>query len=117
MPRRAARPCAHPGCPALAQPGQSYCAQHLSEHRRQQDTERGSSTQRGYGRRWRKISARFLANNPICERCHRAKATVAHHIIRKAQGGSDDPINLQALCGLCHAQVHAQAGELFGHDR
>jgi hypothetical protein len=34
--------------------------------------------------------------------------------VRKADGGSDDPINLQAVCAVCHAQIHAEAGELFG---
>jgi 5-methylcytosine-specific restriction endonuclease McrA len=39
---------------------------------------------------------------------------VVHHIVARSDGGSDDPINLQALCSLCHAQVEAQAGTLFG---
>jgi len=114
MPRRAPHPCAHPGCASLVQPGRSYCARHLSERRRRQDARRGTAAERGYDARWRTVRDRFIANHPTCERCRRAPSTIAHHIVRKSKGGSDDPINLQALCSLCHAQVHAAAKELFG---
>jgi RNA-directed DNA polymerase len=30
-----------------------------------------------------------------------------HHIVRKADGGSDDLVNLQLLHPACHRQVHA----------
>ena len=117
MPSRASHPCAHPGCPELVKPGERYCAVHLREDRRQQDELRGSSTERGYGMSWRKKRDSFLKANPICERCHRAPATMAHHIVPKRDGGSDDPINLQALCDMCHAQVHSKLGTLFGGHR
>ena len=118
MARRAARPCAHPGCPALVHdPGQRYCKEHLRAYRQQQDARSGSSAERGYDRNWREVRNRYLAENPVCERCGRYKAEVVHHIVPKQQGGSDDPINMQALCGMCHAQVHSQLGTLFGGYR
>lgn len=115
MARRAARPCAQAGCPALVlDPGQRYCPVHLRIYRQKQDEQRGSSAERGYGMRWRDVRDRYLKGHPTCERCGRNKAEVVHHIVPKRQGGSDDPINLQALCTLCHAQVHAKLGTLFG---
>lgn len=115
MPRRAPRPCAYAGCPNLVQgPGERYCTDHLRQYRAQQDQSRGTAAERGYGTRWAAIRDRFLRDNPKCERCQRSPATIAHHIIPKRNGGSDDPINLQALCKLCHAQVHAAGGQLFG---
>ena len=115
MPRRAAHACAYPGCPALVHdPGERYCHAHRQQMRRQQDERRGTAAERGYDARWREISDRVLEEHPICERCRRNKATLVHHIIPRDAGGSDDPINLQALCVVCHAQVHAQLGTLFG---
>ena len=116
MARRAARPCAHPGCPALVHdPGQRYCQEHQAEEWRNQSRQRrAEGTHADYGPRWREIRARILRERPTCERCGRVRAVVVHHIVPRSQGGSDDPINLQALCGLCHAQVEAKAGSLFG---
>jgi len=91
-----------------------FCAEHQAEEYRRQDARRGTPSERGYDARWREISARILEERPICERCGRARSTVVHHIITKRDGGSDDDVNLQALCALCHAQVHAAAGSLFG---
>ena len=35
-----------------------------------------------------------------------AVALQVHHVIEVAQGGTDDPANLQLLCAECHAEVH-----------
>ena len=118
MPRRAARPCNHPGCPALVTDrAQRLCAEHLREYRTRQDAARGSSTERGYDSTWRATRDRYLTEHPICERCKRARSEDVHHIVPKRRGGSDEPINLQALCGLCHRQVEAKLGTLFGGHR
>lgn len=114
MPTRAGRPCPSPGCPRVVRGGKRYCDEHQAEEYRRQDERRGTATQRGYGAGWRDKRDYFIAQNPVCERCGRSAATVAHHVVRKRDGGSDDPINLKALCQLCHAQVHAAAKELFG---
>lgn len=33
--------------------------------------------------------------------------TEMHHIVRRSQGGSNDPTNLAFLCAFCHRAVHA----------
>ena len=110
MPRRAARACSHPGCPLLVrESGVSRCPEHQQEYERKQDARRGSATERGYDARWREIRDRFLAEHPLCEKCGKA-ATVAHHIVRRREGGKDTPHNLMALCGSCHSRLHAKAG-------
>jgi 5-methylcytosine-specific restriction protein A len=98
----------------VTDPNRRYCDAHQAQEWKRQDERRGSSTQRGYGAQWREIRDRVLADRPLCERCGRKRATLVHHILPKQQGGSDDPINLQALCDLCHAQIHAAGGQLFG---
>ena len=32
--------------------------------------------------------------------------TEAHHIVRRSQGGTDDPSNLAWICSFCHRRVH-----------
>ena len=45
---------------------------------------------------------------PKCERCDYDNTNVlqSHHKIRKADGGSDDPLNLELLCPNCHYTEH-----------
>lgn len=35
------------------------------------------------------------------------RATQAHHIHRRSQGGTDQPENLAAVCEACHTHIHA----------
>lgn len=69
---------------------------------------RGSSSERGYGWDWQK--ARELAirrDLGLCVPCLKQGRTTAFaqvdHVIPKAQGGTDDPENLQCICADCHA--------------
>lgn len=98
MPFKAPRPCAWPGCPELTYG--RFCPGHV----RQYERERGSSTQRGYDRRWREIRDRILRERPICEDCAMDRATEVHHIIPKRYGGTDTPDNLMSLCKSCHSR-------------
>lgn len=110
MPYKAARPCSHPGCPELVrEPGVSRCPKHQREYEQAQDAKRGTAAERGYDARWREIRERFLYDHPMCEKCG-APATVAHHIVRRRDGGKDTPRNLMALCASCHGRLHAKAG-------
>ena len=101
MPRRPGRPCAWRGCTALVHGKDRYCTTHLAQVRKEQDGERGSSTARGYGAKWRAIRDEFLKYHPYCARCG-ARATTVHHRSRKRAGGSDDDGNLEPLCTRCH---------------
>lgn len=68
---------------------------------------RGSASSRGYGAKWRKIrKAALYRDMGLCVHCRsRGDITVAtevDHIVRKADGGTDDLDNLQSLCRPCH---------------
>ncbi len=114
MPNHPAKPCVYPGCVALVH-GRDvrYCPDHLAEVRHQQDTRRGTAATRGYDAKWRVVRYKFLKEHPICVDCGES-ATVAHHIIRRRNGGTDDEQNLVPLCATCHAKLHAKSGESFG---
>ena len=89
-----------------------YCDEHLAEHRRKQDAQRGTAAQRGYDAQWRVMRDKFLADHPACGICG-AHATVAHHLRRRREGGTDDADNLQSLCNVCHARLHAEHRDSF----
>lgn len=73
-----------------------------------QGQDRGNRHARGYGNRWERIRRQVLdRDDKLCQECSRhGIATAAYavdHIRPKAQGGTDDPDNLQSLCKRCHA--------------
>jgi 5-methylcytosine-specific restriction protein A len=109
MPRRAARPCAEPGCPRLVRGQDSRCPEHQRAYEKEMDARRGTPSERGYDARWQVIRERFLKDHPRCEKCG-STATVAHHVVRRRNGGADNPRNLMALCASCHSRLHALAG-------
>ena len=113
MPRKAARPCSHPGCPNLVtDPRKRFCTEHQKQEYKRQDATRGTAAERGYNERWRIIRGRFLKRNPTCVQCG-APATVAHHKIRRRDGGRNTDDNLMALCQSCHSRLHARSGDSF----
>lgn len=74
---------------------------------RYDDERRGSTTERGYGWKWQQLRERILQRDQYrCQACMRngwlTAATTVDHIVEKADGGSDDPSNLQSLCKPCH---------------
>lgn len=116
MPRKPLRPCNNPGCRNLVEKG--YCAGHEKEraaqkrqHDKRYNRERGSAAARGYGGRWRKYRAAYLAKHPLCmedlkENKYEPSIDVDHIIPVE---GPDDPLfwdedNHQALCHSCHSR-------------
>lgn len=111
MPTRPPTPCASPSCPRLTHA--RLCAEHTSTRR--YDRERGSSAERGYGARWRKLRKMFLAEHPMCavDGCGKAAGEV-DHITPRRLGGGDEDANLQALCKHHHAEKTAREDGRWG---
>lgn len=86
------------------------------------DRRRGTSAQRGYTSRWRKLRGSFIAQNPLCAECQRMgkikPATDVDHIIphRGDEKLFYDWANLQALCHKCHSRKTAKEDGGFGND-
>lgn len=55
---------------------------------------------------WKEKSGHYLEENPICELCHKHKATEVHHTSYKRIGEEDDK-DLMSLCNRCHIGIHA----------
>ena len=74
----------------------------------------GTSRQsRGYGARWDKLRLTILRRDMhLCQPCDRAgRVTPGHtidHIKPKAEGGTDEPGNLEVICTPCHAEKTAE---------
>lgn len=73
--------------------------------------------------RWRRLRARILAGEPLCQDCKErgvyAAATEVHHVI-PVESMSDlsamerlcyDPSNLRPLCRACHKAAHMSMGK------
>lgn len=70
---------------------------------------------RGYDSAWDKLRLRILKRDQhLCQAClakgRITPATHVDHIIPKANGGTDDDANLQALDAQCHAEKTAAEG-------
>jgi 5-methylcytosine-specific restriction protein A len=80
------------------------------------DRQRPSATARGYGPRWRRARAAFLAQHPLCAACQAQgrvmPATVVDHLVphRGAAVLFWDERNWQGLCKRCHDAKTAQEG-------
>lgn len=66
---------------------------------------KGTRQERGYGRDHELMRKRVLDEEPFCRLCTEAGrtslATIADHIIPKAEGGTDNRENYQGLCKPC----------------
>lgn len=99
------KPCPEPGCPELVVRGR--CPLHQAEAERRY---RGRGDRAVYHtRRWRILSRRVLAEEPLCRACQVELSSDVDHIEPVEDGG---PMwarsNLQALCHACHSRKTRQ---------
>lgn len=79
------------------------------------DRRRGTRHERGYGSEWDKLRLSILERDMyLCQVCapqgRVSPARTVDHVIPKAEGGTDDPGNLRAICDPCHkAKTQAEA--------
>jgi len=73
------------------------------------------------GRSWQETRARILRDSPYCAECARAGrvrlADEVDHILPIADGGSDEPGNLQPLCAPCHREKTRREAQARALDR
>jgi 5-methylcytosine-specific restriction protein A len=120
MPKSAPKPCGKPGCGVLVHDGTSRCAKHPQANRFA-DKARGNRHERGYGTAWTKLRKIILDRDMgLCQPCQATgRVTLARevdHTIPKAEGGTDDQDNLQAICRACHL-TKSKAEARRGVDR
>lgn len=121
MPTKPLSMCKTPLCGNKARPGMNgYCDEHSRKHNRAIDLRRGTSTQRGYSKRWSKARATYLASHPLCAECLKqdrpVPATVVDHIVphKGNQSLFWDETNWQPLCKPCHDRKTATEDGGFG---
>lgn len=120
MPRKPNKPCSYPGCPKLVPASETYCQEHYKQMNQQYERYgRDPRTRRRYGRAWKRIRDRYASQHPLCEMCLKEGKAVpteqVHHIVPISEGGGHTDDNLMALCRACHARLHAERGDRWGH--
>lgn len=65
---------------------------------------------RGYDRAHERLRRLVLAEEPVCQACGRAPATVSDHVVPLSAGGRTVRENLQGLCGRCSRSKSAREG-------
>jgi 5-methylcytosine-specific restriction protein A len=84
--------------------------------KRELDRQRPSAARRGYGSRWRRARAAFLARHPLCAACWAqgrvVPATVVDHLVphRGDQKLFWDEANWAPACKPCHDRKTAREG-------
>jgi 5-methylcytosine-specific restriction protein A len=84
--------------------------------KRELDRQRPSAARRGYGSRWRRARAAFLARHPLCAACRSqgrvVPATVVDHVTphRGDQRLFWDEANWAPACKPCHDAKTAREG-------
>ncbi|WP_460056404.1 HNH endonuclease [Pseudolactococcus yaeyamensis] len=109
MPKKPQKPCKYQSCPHLTDT--DYCEEHKNQARKRYERyERDPETSRRYGKPWRKIRERYVAQHPLCEQCFDEgclrPVEHVHHIQELSQGGSNDFNNLMSLCKHHHSKEH-----------
>ena len=113
MPKKPKRPCSYPGCPNLTDG--RFCEKHQKqENRRYEKYDRTPEMKKRYGKAWKKIRDRHMAQYPLCEMCKKqgrlTPAGEVHHIKPLSMGGTNDDGNLMSLCKVCHSEITAKEG-------
>ena len=91
-------------------------ARSAAEVKRTLDRERPSAARRGYGRRWRRARAAFLAVHPLCAACRAqgrvVPAAVVDHVVphRGDQALFWDQSNWTPSCKPCHDRKTTHEG-------
>lgn len=120
MGRIAPRACRSPACCRTTSHVSGFCPGCLSKRRAADDQQRGSAAERGYGTRWQKARATYLASHPLCKQCDQrgliVRATVVDHIIphKGDQNLFWSRDNWQSLCKPCHDKKTATEDGGFG---
>ncbi|MBN7843655.1 HNH endonuclease [Providencia rettgeri] len=114
--------CSYQGCNKRVKSGR--CDEHKREARRQQDSQRGTRTERGYSNRWGRYRLQYLKANPLCVHCLEqgtyTPAVIVDHII-PIEGDSDvlfwPEYNHQPLCQSCHNRKTQQQDPITKQKR
>lgn len=73
------------------------------EKSRRRRAVKGTTSSRGYGTAWQRLSKAVLARDgQVCRYCG-GKATTTDHLIPKSKGGTDAMSNLVACCQPCNS--------------
>lgn len=119
MPSKPKRPCSMNGCGRLCENGEQYCCEHKQvANKHYNQYQRDPTSNKRYGRAWKRIRDRYIKAHPLCEECQKngvlTTAEEVHHILPLSRGGGNDSSNLMSLCKSCHSRITVEMGDRWG---
>lgn len=98
--------CAEPGCNAVVQQGERYCAKHKASHIRK-PFENATRAGNYHTPEWRRLRKKIVEEHPYCAMCGSRERLEVHHIkpVRYNPELMGDESNLMVLCSQCHKFV------------
>ncbi|MEG0429008.1 MAG: HNH endonuclease signature motif containing protein [Hydrogenoanaerobacterium sp.] len=117
MPMKPLKPCRHAGCTELT--SSTFCTRHMPPLK----DVRESASKRGYGYKWAKSRACYLAEHPWCAECAKHnRQTPATEVDHKQPHCGDmklfwDITNWQPICHSCHSAKTAKENGGFGNAK
>jgi 5-methylcytosine-specific restriction protein A len=119
VPTKPKRPCSMNGCGRLCENGEQYCSEHKQvANKHYNKHQRDPTSNKRYGRSWKRIRDRYIKTHPLCEECQKngllTTAEEVHHILPLSKGGGNDASNLMSLCKSCHSRITVEMGDRWG---
>ena len=120
MPYKPKHPCTAGNCPELIESSERYCTAHKKQEQKRYDSERGTSTERGYGARWQRYRKSYLRTHPLCVECMQERKIVPSMVVDHIKPHHGDDVlfwareNHQALCKKCHDRKTAKLDGRWG---
>ena len=116
MPQSAPRICTKPGCNRLTLKGR--CSEHPYDKGKHTDRQ----AKRKYSTndpRWRRLRARQLSRQPVCEECHKQGILTPANVVDHINGDpmNNQPENLASMCWPCHSRKTAIQDGGFGNKK
>ena len=119
MIQRARIVCRQGGCGVLVEVS-GYCEKHAKTRCLVADSNRKTSSARGYGYKWQQARSGYLKRHPLCVRCEHVGKTVPATVVDHITPHHDNQdlfwnsSNWQPLCKRCHDRKTAAEDGGFG---
>lgn len=107
--------------PQHKRPSIGKARRHKAPRKQESERRRGSSSARGYDKKWERFRVSFLLSNPLCEYCLANGETVPAKVVDHDLPHEGDPElfwdnTFTSLCGSCHNSTKQRMERRYSGD-